>query len=381
MRWVIKSIFGYLALLARVSTLLALIATASVAHETTPAIADLTIGDRFEAEITLKADALLSGVDLERYDDLSNIPEISLYAAQRAESPEAAAGAFRTRWPELREGFLTEGLEELSLKAVEVDDQPDLQRSRDARITVSAELPAGDGPVVFGWVAAYGPMIVRLGDADDEGAYAAFLAPGELSAELPRAGIDETAGEIFVRYVIEGFEHIIPKGVDHILFVLGLFFFSLRFGPLLWQVTAFTLAHTVTLALATLEVINIPDSAMWFVEALIALSITYVAVENIFIPQLRWWRPAVVFAFGLLHGLGFASVLGDLGLAQGQFILSLIAFNIGVELGQLSVIAAAFLLLALPFGRTGYYRKLIVVPGSLAIASVGAYWFIERAFT
>jgi len=119
---------------------------------------------------------------------------------------------------------------------------------------------------------------------------------------------------------------------------------------------------------------------MWLVEALIAISIAYVAIENILRPKLGWWRILVVFGFGLLHGLGFASVLGDLGLAQGQFILSLVAFNIGVEFGQLAVIAAAFMLLALPFGRFTQYRKFIVFPCSLAIAIVGIYWAFERVF-
>jgi hypothetical protein len=119
---------------------------------------------------------------------------------------------------------------------------------------------------------------------------------------------------------------------------------------------------------------------MWLVEALIAISIAYVAVENILRPKLGWWRILVVFGFGLLHGLGFASVLGDLGLAQGQFILSLIAFNIGVELGQLAVIAAAFVLFALPLGRSAMYRPVVVIPGSLAIAFVGLWWAFERSF-
>ena len=93
-----------------------------------------------------------------------------------------------------------------------------------------------------------------------------------------------------------------------------------------------------------------------------------------------WWRISVVFGFGLLHGLGFASVLSELGLAQGQFILSLVAFNIGVELGQLGVIAVAFVILALPFDRSSLYRNLIMIPVSVAIAIVGLWWAIERSF-
>jgi hypothetical protein len=192
--------------------------------------------------------------------------------------------------------------------------------------------------------------------------------------------VEESVPAVFWRFVVEGFDHIIPKGLDHILFVFGLFLFSQVWRALLWQITAFTLAHTVTLGLATLSVIAIPAGQMWVVEALIATSIAYVAIENIFQSKLGWWRIVVVFCFGLLHGLGFASVLGDLGLAQGQFILSLIAFNLGVELGQLAIIASALIILTLPFGRANLYRRFVVIPGSLAIALVGVWWAIERTF-
>ena len=132
--------------------------------------------------------------------------------------------------------------------------------------------------------------------------------------------------------------------------------------------------------LSTLSIITIHDSQMWLVEALIAASISYVAIENILRPKLGWWRIVIVFLFGLLHGLGFASVLGDLGLTQGQFVLSLVAFNIGVEFGQLTVIALAFTLLAMPFGRFALYQTGVVVPCALGIAIVGVWWTLERVF-
>ena len=139
-------------------------------------------------------------------------------------------------------------------------------------------------------------------------------------------------------YVPVGFDHIIPKGLDHILFVLGLFFLTLRISALLWQISAFTLAHTVTLAAGAMGWVTISGSV---VEPLIAASIVLVAVENIFSQNLHRWRPALIFGFGLLHGLGFASVLQEFGLPDEQFIAALIGFNIGVEIGQLTVIACA----------------------------------------
>ena len=219
--------------------------------------------------------------------------------------------------------------------------------------------------------------MVRNGTGDN--AYAAFLEDGELSIPFPRMGnIVESVTAVFGRFLVEGFEHIIPKGLDHILFVLGLFLFSLAWRPLLAQVTLFTLAHTVTLGLATLGFFTIPATHMSLVEALIAVSIVYVALENVVRPKLGWWRLLVVFGFGLLHGLGFASVLGDLGLAEGRFILSLIAFNVGVEFGQLAIIVCAYIIFTLPFGQSDAYRRFIVIPGSLAIALVGLWWTLER---
>jgi hypothetical protein len=176
-------------------------------------------------------------------------------------------------------------------------------------------------------------------------------------------------------YVMLGFTHIVPKGLDHILFVLGLFLLSMRAKPLLLQVTAFTLAHSITLALSIYGVIALPAS---IVEPLIALSIAYVAIENIVFKEYRAWRPLIVFLFGLLHGLGFAGVLEKLGLPRDQFATALVSFNVGVELGQLAVILAAFLCVGLWFGRKDWYRRRIIVPGSLAIALVGLYWTVER---
>jgi len=182
--------------------------------------------------------------------------------------------------------------------------------------------------------------------------------------------------EKFFLFTKAGVEHIIPKGLDHILFVLGLFFSSLLFRPLLWQVTAFTLAHTITLALAALGFVQIPAT---IVEPLIALSIVWIAIENCVFKKPSNWRPAIVFCFGLLHGLGFAVVLGEYGLPEGNLITSLLAFNIGVEIGQLLVLLAAAALVWFIM-RKPWYRQRIQIPVSIGIAVVGLFWFIERVF-
>lgn len=179
-----------------------------------------------------------------------------------------------------------------------------------------------------------------------------------------------------ILYLQLGFEHILPTGLDHILFVLSLFLLSTNLKTLLWQSLAFTLAHSVTLGLAMYRVIDIsPD----IVEPLIALSIMYVALENIFVKRLRPSRIGIVFFFGLIHGLGFASSLSELGLPQNSFFSSLIMFNIGVELGQLAVILIAFFLAGKWFGKKAYYHQYIVVPASLLIAAVALFWVIQRS--
>ena len=179
------------------------------------------------------------------------------------------------------------------------------------------------------------------------------------------------------QYLWLGYTHILPKGLDHILFVIGLFLLSARLKPLLLQVTAFTIAHSITLGLSMYGIVSLPSR---IVEPLIALSIAYVAIENLVTRELKPWRIALVFMFGLLHGLGFAGVLRELGLPRSEFLTALLMFNLGVEGGQLTVIAGAMLLTA-PFKKKGWYRQRVVIPASMLIAAVGAYWFVVRLLT
>lgn len=195
--------------------------------------------------------------------------------------------------------------------------------------------------------------------------------------------LDRSWMQTAVFYIGIGFEHILPMGVDHILFVLALFLSSRRIKPLLWQVSAFTLAHTSTLGLAAAGVIAPPAG---IVEPLIALTIAWAAVENILFKEPSAWRPALVFGFGLIHGMGFAGAFGELGLPPGIFWPALIGFNVGVEIGQLAVIGMA-LAVALAIrsalkqvDRPDLYRPVLVWPVSAAIGVIGLWWAIERAF-
>lgn len=199
------------------------------------------------------------------------------------------------------------------------------------------------------------------------------LAAHDVVGELEKMSKSDAA----ILYLQLGFTHIIPLGFDHILFVLSLFLLSPKLKPVLWQATAFTVAHSITLGLAMFKVIT-PSPAI--VEPIIALSIMYVALENIFSPRLKKSRIGIVFLFGLVHGMGFANALGSLGLPQNSYLTSLIMFNVGVELGQLAVILSAFLLFGKWFGNKPYYRKAIVIPLSILITIMAGYWTVERLF-
>ncbi len=186
-----------------------------------------------------------------------------------------------------------------------------------------------------------------------------------------------SASDAALLYLKLGFTHILPLGLDHILFILSLYLLSPKLKPVLLQATAFTIAHSITLGLSIFKVI-LPIPVI--VEPIIAISIAYVALENIFSPQLKKSRLAVVFIFGLIHGMGFAGALSELGLPENAYISSVILFNVGVELGQVFVILSAYLLFGRWFGNKPWYRQRIVIPLSVIIALTALYWTVDRLF-
>ena len=264
--------------------------------------------------------------------------------------------------------------------AVALVPDPSLGSAADApELTVrfAGTVPAGAKTFTWANAVRLGSYMLTIREEGQDQAARQWIEGAAESAPFPLgAGIAPmTRAEVVRGYLRLGFSHIVPKGTDHILFVCGIFLLAVRLRPVLLQVSAFTLAHTLTLALTVYGVVALSPR---IVEPLIALSIVYVAVENVLAPALTPWRVALVFAFGLLHGMGFAGVLSELGLPRRQFLPALLSFNAGVELGQLSVIAVLAVLLALPFRGKPWYRRRVVVPGSLAIAAVGLVWFVER---
>ena len=218
---------------------------------------------------------------------------------------------------------------------------------------------------------------------------------GILSPEKPRLELSAKGRsklEQFADYLVEGIWHI-WKGFDHILFLVSLLLPSVflwsftekrwhatdRFRDALWDVlkvaTSFTLAHSITLSLAALSIIQLPSR---LVESTIALSVVLAALNNVW-PLVHGRRWLVAFGFGLIHGFGFASVLADLGLPQNALLIALVGFNAGVEVGQVAIISA-FLPVAYLMRRTGAYRRVVFVGGSAAIAFIAGIWLVERAF-
>lgn len=353
----------------------------SWSHEIQPAIADLTFAPdytTFELDIALNLEAALTGIGSE-HDDTDESPNAGQYNALRALSSDM----FQARLSEQSNNLLSQisimadGVElEKTIQSLKVPEIGDLSIARVSRLTITGTLPEGAETVTVSWDAALGAIVLR-GPLDENGeGYTGYLQDGGQSDPISiRGPTSQSTWDVIVDYTIIGFEHIIPKGLDHILFVIGLFLLSTHLAPLLWQVTTFTLAHTITLALGMLGLVTVPAQ---IVEPLIAASIVYICVENLFTDHLSKWRPFVIFGFGLLHGLGFASVLTEIGLSQTHFVTGLISFNVGVELGQLSVILLCFLAVGFWFRSKTWYRPAIVIPGSLIIAAIGAYWFLER---
>ena len=353
-------------------------------HEIKPAIVDLIIADgQASIDFKINAEQILAGVDASQYQDTNDAPQAELYDQFREKNEEELKQDIQQNWNLFQDQITINGLEGSSLSLVDlmIDQDVNPEYPRDTNLKTKALLNQNEITIQF--ATELGPVVIRqFEDISKENMiFSTYLQPGETSAELSPLS-QATMSQTIIEYIILGMEHIVPKGLDHILFIFGVFFFAVKLKPLLWQVTMFTLAHSLTLILASLKLVFIPAS---IIEPLIALSIGYVAFENIFQRQGKFHsrsnaiRYAVIFFFGLIHGLGFAFVLEDIGLPTGQLILSLLSFNIGVEIAQIGLVVLAYLLMFYP-SKQLWYRKAIQIPCSLVIGLIGIYWFFERVF-
>jgi hypothetical protein len=353
-------------------------------HEIKPAIVDLIIADgQASIDFKINAEQILSGVDASRYQDTNDAPQAKLYDRFREKNEEELKQDIQQNWNLFQDQITINGLEGSSLSLVDLMIDQDVNPEYPRDTNLKTEAPLNQNEITIQFATELGPVVIRqFEDISKENMiFSTYLQPGEISAELSPLS-QATMSQTIIEYIILGMEHIVPKGLDHILFIFGVFFFAVKLKPLLWQVTMFTLAHSLTLILASLKLVFIPAS---IIEPLIALSIGYVAFENIFQRQSKFHsrsntiRYAVIFFFGLIHGLGFAFVLEDIGLPTGQLILSLLSFNIGVEIAQIGLVVLAYLLMFYP-SKQLWYQKAIQIPCSLVIGLIGIYWFFERVF-
>jgi hydrogenase/urease accessory protein HupE len=344
------------------------------AHEigTTHVVVTFPTPDTYLVEITADASAILARLES---------------AVGRPRSGQLTADEYQQGIEALRQAFLSRAHITFDGKA----SQPQFQYvqepiagSPEGALTPPGAIVKLSGAIpphaqTFAWeydltIASYALTVKSISAGSDR---TVWLEGSQASQAMTLADhvLPPSRGQIAAAYFALGFTHILPKGLDHILFVLGIFLFSRRLKPMLWQVSAFTVAHSITLGLTLYGLVSLSPS---IVEPLIALSIVYVAVENIVTAELKPWRVALVFAFGLLHGMGFAGVLRELGLPRSEFLTGLVTFNAGVEAGQLTIIAIASLAVFQWTANRALYRRLVVVPGSLLIALTGLYWTIER---
>lgn len=174
--------------------------------------------------------------------------------------------------------------------------------------------------------------------------------------------------------IADGFRHIIPEGLDHVLLVLGLCLQSRDFRSLLLQITLFTVGHSLTLGLAVLGHASFPERP---VELVVALSIILIGVENAVSRGITAWRLPLVLGIGLVHGLAFAHAMKSGDVAEDGLALHVLGFSVGVELGQMAVVSAAFVLLS-PWWRSPFYRRRVVLPASWGIAAFGAWMMADQ---
>jgi len=388
---VFHSILGFTNLITVFSLISVLYSPTSHADVVKPALVEISVFSegKFSIELRTSIEAMMTGID-GRYKNTQDAPQAEAYDKLRALQADELEAAFNNEFQSrlLKEVDINFDGHRSEFEITKIDiPEPGYQKvPRISLIMLEGTMNTEAKTATWYFPARFGDNAVRVRQVDGEAEKYYWSKWQWLRKDKPSEPFSIT--EVFnpptimdhiQTYTVAGFDHILPKGLDHILFILGIFLLSLKMRPLFWQVTMFTLAHSITLSLSMLNIINLPAN---IVEPLIALSIAYIAVENIFAKdrneKAHRTRLAVVFAFGLLHGMGFASMLADFGMPDDAFVTALISFNIGVELGQLFVIAVAFLAVGLWFGQKSWYRQAIIIPCSVMIAATGLYWTVER---
>ena len=368
------------------------LAGAATAHTLMPTLVLVSFGQPGSVDIKIDADLLLLLGSPEAYYQLATLPPARQQEMARRLAPRLTANLQLFAGSQLLQPRLTG----FSVAQASKADFLDASTNKASTFRFVAALPVGGGPLRLvlpigadiSYPIAYTVQVPARGLSRtrwlDEGmhesdpfAWAGLVPAGAAAVPAAMAPFDPDAlpwWRQLALYLRLGFHHIVPQGVDHILFVLGLFFLGITWRKLLLQTTVFTIAHASTLFLSMYGIFRLPSH---IVEPAIALSITWIAIENVVRPRLGPGRLAIVFCFGLLHGLGFASSLSAVPFPRRQFIFALLGFNFGVDAGQLFVIAVAFVLVGW-FRNRSWFRARIAIPCSLVIAAIGLFWAAQR---
>ncbi len=365
------------------AVVLMFISACSQADVVKPALIEVSImhDQLIEIEIDLSLEAAMTGIGTQ-YKKTTDAPNSARYDELRALEPlqlRQRFAQFETKFLQSLVFKVNGQVQQLNLTEVNIDIVGYKKRPRKTILTYRVYPQHWAETLSWQYGQIYGDSAWRWQVyKKDEYNWSQWQwlrdgAPsGVIELEHPKP---VSAYQRFMAFVSIGFDHVIPLGWDHILFIIGMALSSLLWRKLLILVTSFTLAHTLTLGLAMLGVVEISAR---IVEPLIAFSIAYVAIENLLIKQSIKRKSIVVFVFGLIHGLGFATMLKSFEIAPNSFVTTLIGFNIGVELAQVLIVLSVVSVLLILRKLTLDERQLVVLPVSIFIALIGCWWGVER---
>jgi hypothetical protein len=337
-----------------------------------------------EISIDLSLEAAMTGIGTQ-YKKTTDAPNSTEYDELRGLKSEVLRQRFKAFEVEFLNRLMFKVNSQVqTLKLINTDIDIVGYKKRPRKTVLTYQVQLSEWPTVISWQygKVYGDSALRwqiYKKNEYNWSQWQWLRDGSSSGVIdinhPKSG---SAFERFVEFTGIGFDHVIPLGWDHILFIVGMALSSLLWRRLLLLVTTFTVAHTITLGLAMVGVVEISAQ---IIEPLIAFSIAYVAIENLLTHQSIRRKSIVVFFFGLIHGLGFATMLKEFEMTPDSFLMTLIGFNVGVELAQVVIVfGVVSVLLALQALKLNY-RQLMVIPVSIIISIIGIWWGIERLVT
>lgn len=351
-----------------------------------PALVEISVfaDGHYRVELRASIEAMMTGIN-SQYKNTQDSPFAAAYDELRVMEPEQLREKFRPFeeeiYKEVRLQFDGQPVK-LHISEVKIPEPGYTKVPRISLIVMEGPIDKSVKQLSWYYPARFSDNAVRVRQVDLENekwhwSSWQWLRKDQVSEpfSLTEVFTEPPVSQVIAEYIVAGFEHIIPKGLDHILFIFGIFLLSTRLKPLIKQATMFTLAHSITLSLSIYNVINLPAS---IVEPLIALSIAYIGFENIYAHKLKTSRLVLVFAFGLLHGMGFANVLADFGMPESAYAMALVGFNLGVELGQLAILVVSYLSITIWFKDKANFYRYITAPGSILITIIGLYWTWDR---